>query len=305
MKAAKYLVLVCAGAGLIALALIFFGHNRGRMDSCEMVMMGSTARLVTEARPDTAAIQQEVFHELRRLEKMMSKFDEESEVNFLNQLAQVKPVKASPELYAVIKKSREISELSAGAFDVTAPFAKNNASSRGNYRDIILDETAGTVYFAKKLKIDLGGIATGFAVDRGFAILKRRGIKNALLDIGGDMRVMGRPNPFRQWQIGIQNPLKLDEIISRIKLKNQAVTTSGNYIKKHIIDPQTRSLVKTNLLSVTVLAPDCTTADALATTFFVTGMEKARDILKKTPSIEAIFVIEENNQVKMQCVRSS
>ncbi|MGE4357638.1 MAG: FAD:protein FMN transferase [Candidatus Omnitrophota bacterium] len=252
---------------------------------------------------------EKAFNEIRNLEKILSFFHPESEVTLINR-AQGKPVKVRKETFEVVKKAKEISQKTDGAFDITvAPLleiwgfydrekrvspsselVKKTLSSIGEDK-IILSEDKGTITLNNPAtKIDLGGIAKGYIVDRAIISLQNDGIKNALVNIGGDIFVLGEKNFRNPWQVGIQDPEDKEKIILTLRLKNKAIATSGQYEnfrgfsgKKlgHIIDPRTGYPVENEILSVTVVASDCLTADALATAIFVLGKEKAPALLKE------------------------
>jgi len=165
---------------------------------------------------------------------------------------------------------------------------------------IVVDKKASTVTIAKEgLKIDLGGIADGYMVDKAAAKLKAAGIKDALIDAGGDILCMGT-NRGRLWDVGIKNPGVAGAVISQERLEDEAITTAGGSEqffevngKKycHIIDPKTGFPVDNNVISVTVIAKNCSTADGFDTPFVVMGEEGIRAFLTHVPSTMRIFLL--------------
>jgi thiamine biosynthesis lipoprotein len=170
-----------------------------------------------------------------------------------------------------------------------------------DYRHVLLDPNARTVRFSQQgVRIDLGGIGKGHAVDRGIAVLQGRGINRALVTAGGDSRIIG--DRFGSpWVVGIRHPDRKDEVIARIPLEDAALSTSGDYERyfddngvryHHIIDPQTgRSASKVR--SATVIGPTATRTDGLSKTAFVLGPERALDIYNRLDDIDAILVTPE------------
>ena len=153
------------------------------------------------------------------------------------------------------------------------------------------------------MKITLGGIAKGYAVDQAIAALRQRGIKRAIVDAGGDLYALGRPPKRNFWEIGIQNPRKKGGLMGTIKVRDEAVVTSGQYERffilggkryGQILNPRTGEPVMEGTLSVTVLAKDTMTADGLATAIFVLGPKKGLDLAEHLKGVEAIIVTKGN-----------
>jgi thiamine biosynthesis lipoprotein len=146
------------------------------------------------------------------------------------------------------------------------------------------------------MKITLGAIAKGYAVDQAIDLLKSEGIQHALIDAGGDIRAIGRKSEG-PWGIALQNPRNSSDYVALIPLDDQAVATSGDYERffdenksfHHIIDPKT-GYSATSLISVTVIAKNLTHADALATTIFVMGPEKGIGLLESLPDVEGLLI---------------
>ena len=249
------------------------------------------------------------FGEMERIENLLSKFKESSDIYRVNNLG-ANPVKVSKETFEVIKKVKLFCEASDGVFDISiSPLLElwgfyNKGKIRSEVSDgvlreklsligsdkIILDEDRYTVYFKiPGMAIDLGGVAKGYAVDKARDVMINLGVKNALINIGGEVYCLGQGNNRKGWSIGIQHPVRPDKIIAVINLKDKAVSTSGayeNFVELngrrlgHIINPKTGYPVEGELVSVTVVADDCITTDALATAVFVLGKEKGLTLLK-------------------------
>ncbi len=239
---------------------------------------------------------------IRDEEKNLSYHLSSSEVARINQNAGKGWVEVSPELFSLIKISLAYSRLTDGAFDI--------AFSCGGYKKIILDEKRERIKFARKgMTLDLGGIAKGYIVDETVKLLQKEGIKEGLVNAGGDIRVFGQ----KSYRIAIRNPFKPvgvrfiepettgvinvaptisrassattignADIIKVITVQNKAVCTSGIYERPdHIRNPRTGKSISNSLRSVTVIAPDTITADALATAVMVMGREKGEKLLQK------------------------
>jgi len=223
-------------------------------------------------------------------------------------------VKTSDELYELINRSIGFSELTQGAFDIT--FASvgflydyrrgkrpdqtqlQAAAALINYQNLVMNAEARTIGFTRRgVRIDLGGIAKGFAVDRCVRLLQARDIRNALVTAGGDSRMIGE-RWGRPWTIGVRDPRRKDEVVALLPLKDVAVSTSGDYERyfddqgvryHHIIDPKSGDSAR-ELQSVTIIGPDATTTDALSTSVFVLGRERGMELVNELPDIDAILV---------------
>jgi len=225
----------------------------------------------------------EAFGEMERIERVFSKFDEESEIARINMLAGKDEVIIDPEVFDLIERSIYYSRISGGSFDITAQPMK-----KGRYKDIILDRDNLSIRFVERdIKIDLGGIAKGYAVDRAKEILLSYGIDNALIDIGGNIFALGGAPRKEGWDIGIRHPRYKNKVAYKIRLKNKAVATSGDYERPfHIIDPET-GVPAEGVMSVTVVSDSAEKADALSTAVFVMGIEEGRAFIESLDATEA------------------
>jgi thiamine biosynthesis lipoprotein len=260
------------------------------------------------------AAMEAVLAEMRRIDALMSTYKADSEVSRVNAQAGNGPVAISAELFALLQASIEYSRLSQGAFDITyasvgylydyrahqrpddAAVAK--ALPSVDYRQLKLDPARRTVEFGRPgMRIDLGGIAKGHAVDRGIGILKARGVSRAMVNAGGDTRVIG--DRFGQpWVIGIRHPDRRDEVVLRIPLVDAAFSTSGDYERffdeggvryHHILDPKTGRSPHA-LRSVTVIASTATRTDGLTKTVFILGPEAGIAFINGLDDADAIVI---------------
>lgn len=223
-------------------------------------------------------------------------------------------MRISRELFDLLTTAVEYSRITDGAFDITYAsvgfmydFRRRQKPTEAeieaalpavNYRNLELDPRRRTVHFSRPgVRIDLGGIAKGHAVDRGIAILQQRGIRHALVSAGGDSRIIG--DRFgKPWIVGIRHPDRKDQVIARIPLVDTAISTSGDYERyfdengvryHHIIDPATGHPAS-KVRSATILAPTATRTDGLSKTAFVLGPEAALAIYNGLGDVDAILV---------------
>lgn len=255
-----------------------------------------------------------VMDEMRRIDELMSPYKPASELSRINREAGKQAVKISSEQFDLIVRSLELSKLTHGAFDITFSSVgylydyrkrqePTDAQIAGalpgiNYRHLILDRRAGTIRFARQgVRIDLGGIAKGHAVDRGIEILKKRGVKEAIVTAGGDSRVLG-DRRGRPWQVGVRDPRDSKGMVAVIPLINAAISTSGDYERyferngrrvHHIINPKTGKS-STGVRSVTIIGPDATTTDGMSTSVFVMGVAEGMKLVDSMSGIDAIII---------------
>ncbi len=291
----------------LVITLIITLHNitSKKVITETVIAMGTTARItIVVVNPTRKKINSaykaidEAFSLLKKNEQALSFYSPDSELRAINENAGFAPVEISEILLEVLEKALDYEKLTKGAFDVTA----TSLQEEGGYGSIILNPKSKAVYLEnKKAKIDLGGIATGFAVDKITELYRKLQIENYLIDIGGDIYAHGVNKKGALWQVGVRNPVAQSKIIKKFSINNQAVTTSGNYIKKHIIDPKSGLLADRDLLSVSVIAPTCIDADVFATAFFVMGMSRAKAlILRHRNDIKALFIV--NNKGRPEVI---
>lgn len=343
----KFLIIVL----IIGWGITFALYQNPRLYKDTQVMMGTFVQVIS---PDKNA-KDIVFTEIKRIENLLSKYNPDSEVSKLNDPALARKgahsLKVSPETYYIIKKAKEFWLASAGAFDITVgPLLDLWGFTDKNYAlpkeediklrltqigsdKIILNKEDNVVKFIiPGIKIDLGAIAKGFAVDCAVDKLKKAKIKSCLINAGGDIYCLGN-RLGKPWRVAIQNPFNTNYQESKhglpgiirsfnsckfnrnsrqfVLLKDQAIATSGNYEQfflknkkgySHIFNPKTGKPADSGLVSVTVVAPDCLTADALATSIFVLGRTKGEELAKKFSGVRVIMIeepkklIEENQK---------
>ena len=255
------------------------------------------------------------FEEVRRLDQMLSNYKPESELSEVNRMAAQSPVHVSPELFGLLSACQEYSRESEGAFDITVgPLMKtwgfykgsgrlpHRAEIRGvlervGYRNVILDAANRTVRFARPgVELDPGGIGKGYAVDRMVEVLKQYGIKTALVSASGSsIYGLGAPPGERGWRVQIQNPKDKSKSVAEVYLRDESMSTSGNYEKffradgriySHIMDPRTGWPAQ-GVLSVSAITPRTLDSEAWTKPLFVNG--RAWAAKHKPAGLRALF----------------
>ena len=275
---------------------------------------------------EAAALAGEAFHELHRIDGLMSNWRSDSELSLLNDGPKDVPVKVTEELFGIIERSIHYSGLTGGAFDVTTrPLVRlwgfqrkddelilekipsDEAISRtllhvGSDR-ILLNRPSLSVTLPTGMQIDLAGIAKGYGVDRCVEILRGGGVKSALVNLSGNMYAIGTPPGREGWSIGIREPHGGSGIVGKITMADEAIATSGNYENfvildgrryGHIIDPRTGMTVD-HLLSVTVVARSAIESDALSTALFVLGPGASLELSETLPGVRAAFALTDDS----------
>jgi thiamine biosynthesis lipoprotein len=242
------------------------------------------------------------YTEMQRIENLLSCENDSSEISEINRAAGLHHVKVSYETLQMLKRSKSYCKKYNGVFDVTIGplsdlwgFSENKEivlpedkaikklTKLVGYKNLDIDEKDTTVFLKKKgMAIDLGGIAKGYAIDRGSAVLKNMGITNFILNAGGDIYVSGTKDKETLWKVGIKHPRRTNELVAEFNLKDYAVATSGDYERfkiingiryHHILDPATGYPGRLSESS-TILAPTAEEADATATYVFLLGWKK-------------------------------
>jgi len=256
------------------------------------------------------------FNRIAELESVLSRFQPNSQVSILNRSGFIK--NAHPAFLSLIEQSRQLSEMTNGAFDITVkplldlyqasksslPTAQQVEEARElvNYQNIAMSDKE-IAFKQADMSITLDGIAKGFIVDEGIAAFKEFGFENVMVEAGGDLMGLGNNGLNSPWKIGLQSPrAEMDNLSHTFDIQNQAIATSGDYMQAftsdflyhHIIDPRSGYSPR-ELASVSVIAPNTTLADGLATAAMVLG-KSAMTMLKRVPNCQ-IYAITKDLQI--------
>ncbi len=295
------------------------GRDLGLVEIAESrVLMGTVVNLtvIGQDRNDANTAVAATLNHMAELETILSRHQPDSESSRLNRDGRL--TNASQPLLDVIVQSAQISDISNGAFDITVkplldlyqacqkqdelPSATAVAQilQLVNYQNI--NVSGQTIAFAKPgMGISLDGIAKGYIVDAGTAVLRQHGFTNVMVEAGGDLMASGEKDAAQPWRIGIQSPRPLAEtVLTKFNLNNQAAATSGDYMQPftpdlsqhHILDPRT-GYSSSELASVTITAPSVMLADGLATAVSVLGSQAGLKLINQLNYTEAYLVTKE------------
>lgn len=282
-----------------------------------------TTYSITYESIDSINYQKEVDYLLAEFDTSLSTYIPSS---FISKINRNEWNKMDDYLITVLEKSQEVYKMTDGAFDITvAPLVNAwgfGFSNKEEMTNAKVDSILEFVGFDKisfhdsiitksdpRIMLDMNAIAQGYSVDVIADFLERKGITNYLVEIGGELKTKGLNSKGKEWKIGIDKPfdnnlMPGENLQAIIKLTNKSLATSGNYRKfyehngvkySHTINPKTGYSVNHSLLSTTVIANDCITADAYATAFMVLGLEKSYELALQLPDIEAYFVYSNKN----------
>ncbi|MGC1514122.1 MAG: FAD:protein FMN transferase [Maribacter sp.] len=268
---------------------------------------------------------QEAVAEIQRIEKLISSWDADSETTKINNNAGIRPVAVSWELFKLIERSIQISEITNAAFDITyTPLEEiwqldgsmtslptkaqiSNAVSKIGYKNIILNTKDQTVYLSKKgMRISFGGIGKGFAADKAKALLVSKEVKSGIINVGGDITSWGTKASGEKWLIGVLNPEKQGSLFTWLPILESSVATSGGNSDfmivndkryTHVLNPKT-GYPSTGIKSVSVFAKSAELSDALATSIFVMGIDAGLALINQLGDTEVIIVDEVNKMYK-------
>lgn len=284
---------------------------------------GTTYRIhayrATDGSPPADVVERQVTEELDHIDRLLSSWRDDSEIERFNAAPPGTPFVLSPENAALLARSREVWRLTNGAFDpalgavirlwgfggatrrTTVPAAAEVEAALG---DSGFDHVTLTDRTLSKdragIRIDLNGIAQGYTVDRVFALLQAAGYSRALVEIGGEVRV-GDPPPGKEaWKVGVDSPEPSAEgsLAATLSLTHAAVSTSGTYRSgfvadgteySHILDPRDGRPIRNGMVMATVVAPDATTTDGLDTALMVLGPEKSLALVATLPGVDCLL----------------
>lgn len=272
------------------------------------------------------------IEEIKRIEKLISSWDKDSQTSAIIHQAGVQPVQVDKELFDLITRARKISKLTEGAFDISyasmdriwkfdgsmkempSSDIVKKAADKINWQDIVLDPVAQTIFLKRKeMKIGFGAIGKGYAANRAKQIMQQYSIEGGVVNASGDLIAWGKNINPDGWTIKIADPKDKNKVLGILNINDLAIVTSGDYEKfvefdgkryAHIIDPRT-GYPTTGIKSVTIVCPDAELADALATSVFVLGKKAGLELVDKLKSVECLIVTDEDevltsNKLKLE-----
>ena len=289
------------------------------------LLMGNRFEITVEAKTDAEAdfFLKKAVEEISRIEALLSTYQSTSETNLINENAGIKPVKVSDETFSIIARSKKISKITQGAFDITygsidkrfwnfdtemtslpdEDLAKKSIALI-DYRNIELNAEYKTVFLKNKgMRIGFGGIGKGYAAEKTKNLLKSLGAKAGIINASGDLSCWGIPENGKPWTIGIAHPDFSDLPFSTLEVTDLAIATSGNYEKyviidnkkySHTIDPKTGFPVH-GTKSVTVISPNAEISDAFATPISIMGTKAGLSLINQMKDIECVIIDDDNN----------
>lgn len=302
--------------------------DSGKITRVSRIAMGTLVEISVSGSAEKAGHAIEAaFDEIKRIEDLTS-FHKSSGLTELNNSAGKGPVQPGAELTDLIKRSLEFSDMSGGAFDPTiGPLAQlwNFSGESGprlpelseiqrvlplvGWKFMKVDAVQGLVELTREgMSVDLGAIAKGYALERASAKLRENGVTSGLINAGGDIVAFGKKGPDKPWRVGIQDPRNPSGVIAVAAINDRAVVTSGDYERyffdsdkryHHLLDPKT-GFPADRLQSVTIVAPDAVTADALSTAVFVMGKDEGLALIESQPDVAGLMVDSEGRVILSQ-----
>ncbi len=268
---------------------------------------------------------EESVAEIKRIENLLTEFSADSQTSLINRSAGIEPVEADTEVFEIIKRCKQISDLTQGAFDITTGALKKLYNFKGGdfsfpSQQVIAETLANTgfqnielldnntIFLKKKgMHIAFGAIGKGYAADKVKAMLLAKGIENGVINASGDLTAWGKRADGSEWKVGIANPDKnpdsyRDEMLLWLPLNNSCIATSGDYEQffmkdgirySHNINPKT-GFPTTGIKSVSVISPSAELSDALATAVFVMGKDAGLYLIEQLPEVHCILIDEHN-----------
>lgn len=304
---------------IIMLTVIFsFGKNKNQELSIGIYVLGTLVQLKAYGKKSNIALQQ-AEEKLKQIDDKMSVFKNDSEISNINRNAGQGGQTVSSDTYFVIKEAIKYCKLCKGTFDITirpivaiwgigkdkARIPKKSEIEQAlklvNYEDIVLEDDIRWIGLKHKhQQLDVGGIAKGYAADEVKNIFVKNNIKSAMINLGGNIFVLGKKKGGTNWKVGIQNPLGArEEFIGTIELSNKSIVTSGGYERysvlggkkfQHIIDPRNGCPSESDVISVTIISDLSIEGDGLSTGLYILGVKEGMKVLKDLKGVEAIFI---------------
>jgi len=317
-----------AGKASIFFFLIIFLSGCSRLGSYNrsIPLLGTIVNIKISDSSQPDAICSEAIKRMKDLEKSLSRFDPNSQVSVINNRQPDQAIPISDDVYQLLQLSTYLNSISEGAFDITVGplmkvwgFYSDNKGVRPDESAILaalddvgsdkisIDDNKNVLKIANpRIELDFSAVAKGYIVDRAAEVLKTGGVKNAIIDAGGDVLCIGLNNG-NDCVVGIRDPRNRRGVIAKILMRGKAVATSGGYEnfimldnKKipHIIDPRTGYPPNNNVLSATVIADNLALADGLATSFYILEPDRSMKIAESLDSVDCIIIAREDGEIK-------
>ena len=312
------LIIMSVLIGFVLILILTYGNNKKEYISREFYSLGTLNQLKVSGRKANKAIDESI-RKLCEIDDKMSVFKENSEISKINQHAGKQVQIVSKDTYYVIEKAIKYCSLSKGDFDITirpivALWGIGKEDSKVptineiketlkvvNYKDIVTDKNNRSIFLKyKKQEIDVGGIAKGYAADEVRDIMLKNKIKSGLINLGGNIFVIGNKDDGTAWTVGIQNPIKTrGEFALTISVINKSIVTSGSYERyfetggkkyHHIINPSTGYPSESDIISATIISDNSIDGDGLSTGVYIMGVQKAMKLIEEIKGIDAIFI---------------
>lgn len=296
----------------------------------EGAAQGSTWRVLYNGK-EQPGLQADVEKELATFDKIFSNYRPDSDISRFNQQSGTDWFPVDPDLVTLVDYSRQVSEKSRGAFDITIgpllkvwgfgpfkakdPKVPNDADIKAAQKDVDYKKLlsrkkpAALKKLNPQLHVDLSGVAQGYSVDKIAAFLEKRGIKSYMVEIGGEIKTKGKKPGGSSWTLGIDTPDNSGEVAAVLKLEGRGLTTAGDYRDyfekdgkrySHTIDPRTGRPIQHDLASVTVIAPMTWEADAWDTALMVLGPEESRKVLAKEKQLSVYLILHQGQSFRTE-----
>ncbi|MBQ6738985.1 MAG: FAD:protein FMN transferase [Synergistaceae bacterium] len=303
---------------LLLILILCFKTSEAKLNSKDGFVMDTFIRISVYS--DNENILDDCYGLLTKFDKLFSMYDEKSEIAKINSLAGEKVFRASPEVAELINDSIKVYEITNGIFNpligavtklwkintadnkIPTPESLDEAVKLSDIKNLEIHEN--NIFLKHKgCVLDLSGIAKGYASKKISDFLKSSGVKSALIDLGGNVQTVGKKVDGSNWNIGIRDPSTPYEIAAVVSVNDTAVITSGGYERYkivngkkyfHFFDAKTGESITNDLLSVSVVTPDGSLADGLATGFMAAGFERSLEILKNIPESVGVIFIRQN-----------
>ncbi|MGV8907298.1 MAG: FAD:protein FMN transferase [Acetobacterium sp.] len=315
---------VVLGLSLVMAMFTGCNSNKGKTVTRNDFLLDTFVSITLYGESDEALLDKP-FEKIKELNNTLTAFEAGSDLTLIKENAGVKPVAVSEDTFQIIEKSIEYSKISGGYLDITtgplidlwgieapeikeapSPEAVAAARAKVDYTKIVLDADKKTVYLTDPgMSINVGAIAKGYIADDVMGMIKNEGVKHALVNLGGNVMLLGGKEDGSAFGVGVEDPRNPGEgYIGVLSLKDGSVVTSGDYQRyftdaagkryHHILDPFTGYPSVSGLIQVTVIADKSIDADSLTTSLFLLGLDRGIALVNNTPGVEAIFINSDN-----------